>query len=63
MAAAVRFSVTPWIAVVTVSLELVPAVPFYNNQSVIAFNNKVRGVIYDTSHETPHFETIWLEEG
>jgi peptide/nickel transport system substrate-binding protein len=44
-------------------IELVPAVPFYNNQSVIAFNNKVRGVIYDTSHETPHFETIWLEEG
>ncbi len=41
-------------------IELVPAVPFYDNQSVIAFNNKVQGIIYDTSHETPHFETLWL---
>ena len=42
-------------------IDLVPAVPLYDNQSVIAFNKAVRGVIYDTSHETPHFETLWLQ--
>jgi peptide/nickel transport system substrate-binding protein len=44
-------------------IELVPAVPLYDNHTVIAFANHVRGVIYDTSHETPHFETIWLDGG
>ncbi|MGO9817147.1 MAG: ABC transporter substrate-binding protein [Acidocella sp.] len=43
-------------------IELVPAVPLYDNQSLIGFGTRVRGVIYDTSHETPHFETIWLQE-
>ena len=44
-------------------IELVPAVPLYDNHTVIAYGSHVRGVIYDTSHETPHFETIWLDEG
>jgi peptide/nickel transport system substrate-binding protein len=43
-------------------IELVPAVPAYENQTVIAYHKIVQGVIYDTSHETPHFETIWFGE-
>jgi len=43
-------------------IELVPAVPAYENQSVVAYNKSVRGVVYDTSHQTPHFETMWLAE-
>jgi len=41
-------------------IELVPAVPVYENQTIVAYHKALRGVIYDTSHETPHFETIWF---
>lgn len=44
-------------------IELVPAVPIYENQSVIAYSKRIRGMVYDTSHAVPHFETIWLAEG
>ncbi len=43
-------------------IELVPAVPIYENQTVVAYHKTLQGVIYDTSHETPHFETIWFGE-
>jgi len=26
----------------------------------VSFQNRVKGVIYDTSHEVPHFETVWV---
>src|SRR5471030_191507 len=48
MAAAVRFSVTPWIAVVTVSLELVPAVPSMVNIASLADSVCVHGLVADT---------------
>ena len=41
-------------------VELVPAVPLYENATVVSFQNRVKGVIYDTSHEVPHFETVWV---
>lgn len=42
-------------------VALVPAVPLYDNQSVIAYQSRLQGVVYDTSHETPLFQTVWLE--
>jgi hypothetical protein len=47
IAAAVRFSVTPWIAVVTVSLELVPAVPSMVNMASFADSVCVHGLVTD----------------
>lgn len=41
--------------------ELVPAVPLYENYSLTAYGPRVRGVVYDTSHNTPVFISVWLE--
>ncbi|MFC5694763.1 ABC transporter substrate-binding protein [Pseudomonas sp. GCM10022186] len=41
--------------------ELVPAVPLYENYSMTARSARVRGVVYDTSHNTPVFTSFWLE--
>lgn len=41
--------------------ELVPAVPLYENYSLTAHGPRVRGVVYDTSHNTPVFTSVWLE--
>jgi peptide/nickel transport system substrate-binding protein len=52
--------------------ELVPAVPVYDNYSLIAYRRSVNGtdgvkgvggVIYDTSHNTPFFTSVWLTGG
>ena len=43
-------------------IELVPAVPLYENASSVAFSKNVKGVIYDTSHNTPYFPAVWLEK-
>lgn len=40
---------------------LVPAVPVFENHTLIAYRRAVQGVIFDTSHNTPRFETIWLD--
>ncbi|MGE8499778.1 MAG: ABC transporter substrate-binding protein [Pseudomonas sp.] len=42
--------------------ELVPAVPLYENYSLTAHGAQVRGVVYDTSHNTPVFTSIWLDD-
>jgi peptide/nickel transport system substrate-binding protein len=42
--------------------ELVPAVPLYENYSLIAYHKDVKGVIFDTSHNTPFFTSIWLDK-
>ncbi|CAD5108406.1 ABC transporter substrate-binding protein [Zestomonas carbonaria] len=42
--------------------ELVPAVPLYENYTLTARNTRVRGVVYDTSHNTPVFTGAWLGE-
>ncbi|MFC5694764.1 ABC transporter substrate-binding protein [Pseudomonas sp. GCM10022186] len=41
--------------------EVVPAVPAYENHSLIAFNRQVKGVVFDTSHNTPFFTSVWLD--
>jgi peptide/nickel transport system substrate-binding protein len=40
--------------------ELVPAVPLYENYSLSAHRQRVKGIVYDTSHNTPVFTTAWL---
>lgn len=41
--------------------ELEPAVPLFENHTLVAYRRDVRGLIFDTSHNTPRFETVWLE--
>ena len=41
--------------------ELVPAVPLYENYSLTAHNARVKGVVYDTSHNTAVFTSVWLD--
>lgn len=43
--------------------ELVPAVPLYENYSLTAHRQQVKGIVYDTSHNTPIFTTVWLGKG
>ncbi len=40
--------------------ELVPTVPLYENHTLVAYKSFVKGVIADTSHNTPFFTTVWL---
>lgn len=42
--------------------ELVPAVPVYENHTIIGYNRRVHGVVHDTSHNTPFFACIWLDQ-
>lgn len=42
--------------------ELVPAVPLYENYSTTAHRKRLRGILYDTSHNTPVLTAAWLEE-
>jgi len=41
--------------------ELVPAVPAYENHSIMAWRSDVRNVVFDTSHNMPFFATVWLD--
>lgn len=41
--------------------ELVPGVPLFENYSTVAYRSTVKGVVYDTSHNTPFFATVWLQ--
>jgi peptide/nickel transport system substrate-binding protein len=43
-------------------VELVPAVPVYENHTIIAYNRGVRGVVNDTSHNTPFLACVWLDQ-
>lgn len=42
--------------------ELVPGNPLFDYHSLTAHNARVKGVIYDTSHNTPVFTGAWLDE-
>lgn len=42
-------------------VELVPAVPLYENQALIAYQSYVKGVVFDTSSNRVSFTTIWLD--
>lgn len=42
-------------------VELVPAVPVYENHTLVAHHRRLRGVFFDTSHNTPWFLSAWLD--
>lgn len=42
--------------------ELVPVVPLHESHHVIAYQHYVRGLLFDTVHETPLLTTVWLDE-
>jgi peptide/nickel transport system substrate-binding protein len=43
-------------------VELVPAIPLYENYTFVAYRKRLNGVLYDTSHNTPVFTAAWLDE-
>ncbi len=42
-------------------VELVPAIPVYENHTLVAYNRRLRGLVYDSSHDTPVLTDAWLE--
>lgn len=43
-------------------IDLVPAVPLYDNYTNIGYQRQVKGVVFDTSHNVPFFSLAWLEK-
>ena len=43
-------------------VELVPAAPVYESHHLIAYQRYVKGVVFDTSHNTPLFTSVWLDK-
>jgi peptide/nickel transport system substrate-binding protein len=41
--------------------EVTPAVPLFENYTLTAHKDYVKGVIYDTSHNTVYFPSVWLD--
>lgn len=45
-------------------VDLVPSIPLYENHTMIAYSReRVGGLVFDTSHNTVVFSTVWLKEG
>ena len=42
--------------------ELVPAAPSYESHHITAHHRYVKGVVFDTSHNTPFFTSVWLDK-
>ena len=42
-------------------IDLVPAIPLYENYTFIAYRKRVHGLLFDTSHNTPVFTAAWLD--
>ena len=42
--------------------EVVPAVPDFEIQVLIAYRTAVKGLIFDTVHNTPFFTSVWLDQ-
>lgn len=42
--------------------ELVPAAPSYESHHITAHHTYVKGVVFDTSHNTPFFTSVWLDK-
>lgn len=40
--------------------DLVPAIPLFENHTLVAWRRQVHGVVFDTSHNTPYLLTAWL---
>lgn len=43
--------------------ELVPSIPLFENHTVVAYSKGLKGLVFDTSHNTPVFTTAWLDGG
>ena len=43
-------------------VELVPGVPVYESQSLVAYNRRLHGLLFDTSHNTVILSGAWLGE-
>ncbi len=43
-------------------VENVPSAPVYESHVLVAYRDAVKGLIYDTSHNTPIFTTVWLDQ-
>lgn len=43
-------------------VENVPAVPVFESYVLLAYRKAVKGLIFDTSHNTPVFTTVWLDQ-
>ncbi|WP_324745542.1 ABC transporter substrate-binding protein [Pseudomonas veronii] len=43
-------------------VETVPAVPMFESHVLVAYRTVVKGVIFDTSHNTPFFTSVWLDQ-
>lgn len=43
-------------------VETMPAVPVYESHVLVAYRKAVKGVIFDTSHNTPFFTSVWLDQ-
>jgi peptide/nickel transport system substrate-binding protein len=42
--------------------ELVPAIPIHENYSSIAYSKRLKGLVFDTSHNTVFLPSVWLEK-
>jgi peptide/nickel transport system substrate-binding protein len=42
--------------------ELVPGIPLYENYTSIAYQRRVKGLVFDTSHNTVYFPSVWLQK-
>jgi peptide/nickel transport system substrate-binding protein len=42
--------------------ELVPAVPITDSYSSVAYNKRIKGIVFDTSHNTVYLPALWLED-
>lgn len=42
-------------------LELVPAIPLHESQTVVAWRDEVKGLLFDTSYNTPILTAAWAE--
>lgn len=43
-------------------VETVPAVPMFESHVLVAYRTAVKSVIFDTSHNTPFFTSVWLDQ-
>ncbi|PJY96620.1 ABC transporter substrate-binding protein [Pseudomonas donghuensis] len=41
--------------------QTIPAVPVFESHVLLAYRKQVKGLIFDTSHNTPLFTSVWLD--
>lgn len=43
--------------------ELAPSIPLFENHTLVAYSKNLKGLIFDTSHNTPVFTAAWIDRG